>query len=113
MKTNEPFITDAVVRRDVYRVFRLTQAKADQVNVLMADDVVSRQSVTVRDAKSLGLKGDDRYVLVEGSEAALARAVELLKGITPLKVAEAEDVYRRFRSQDEQAASGMGLIFGP
>ena len=101
------------MRRDVYRVFRLTPAQADQVNLLTADDVVSRQSVTVRDAKSLGLKGDDRYVVVEGSEAAVARATELLKGIPPLKGAGAEDVYRRFRSQDEQAASGMGLIFGP
>src|SRR5436309_2468294 len=63
MKTNEPFITDAVVRRDVYRVFRLTPAQADRVSVLTADDVVSRQSVTVRDAKSLGLKGADRYVV--------------------------------------------------
>ena len=101
------------MRRDVYRVFRLTPAQADRVSVLTADDVVSRQSVTVRDAKSLGLKGDDRYVVVEGSEAAVARATELLKGIPPLKGAGAEDVYRRFRSQDEQAASGMGLIFGP
>ena len=101
------------MRRDVYRVFRLTPAQADQVNLLTADDVVSRQSVTVRDAKSLGLRGDDRYVVVEGSEAAVARATELLKGIPPLKGAGAEDVYRRFRSQDEQAASGMGLIFGP
>ena len=101
------------MRRDVYRVFRLTPAQADQVNVLTADDVVSRQSVTVRDAKSLGLKGDGRYVVVEGSEAAVARATELLKGIPPLKGTEADDVYRRFRSQDEQAASGMGLIFGP
>jgi hypothetical protein len=50
---------------------------------------------------------------VEGSEAALERATELLKGIALLKAAEADDVYRRFRSQDEQAASGMGLIFGP
>ena len=101
------------MRRDVYRVFRLTPAQADRVSVLTADDVVSRQSVTVRDAKSLGLKGDGRYVVVEGSEAAVARATELLKGIPPLKGAGAEDVYRRFRSQDEQAASGMGLIFGP
>ena len=101
------------MRRDVYRVFRLTPAQAEQVNILTTDDLVSRQSVTVRDAQSLGLKGDSRYVVVEGSEAAVARATELLKGIPPLKGAEAKDVYRRFRSQDEQAASGMGLIFGP
>src|SRR2546427_786394 len=91
MRTNEPFITDAAVRRGVYRIFRLALAQADQVNLLMADDLVSRQSLTVRDAKSLGLKGADRYILVEGSDAALARAVELLKGTLPLKGAEPED----------------------
>jgi hypothetical protein len=53
-------------------------------------------------------------VVVEGSEPALARAGELLKGIAaPLQAAKAEDIYRRFRAQDDQAASGMGLIFGP
>src|SRR5439155_25532255 len=104
MKTNEPFIMDAVVRRDVYRVFRLPPAQADQVNVLTADDVVSRQSVTVRDAKSLGLREDDRYVVVEGNEAAVSRAAELLKGIPPLKRAEKAQVYLRFRSQDEGAS---------
>jgi hypothetical protein len=40
--------------------------------------------------------------------------VELLKGIAdPLDAAKADDVYRRFRAQDDQAVSGMGLIFGP
>jgi len=75
---------------------------------------VSRQSLTSRDAKSLGLPGDDRYVLVEGSDAGIARAAELLKDLAhALAGAEAERVYHRFRAQDEQAASGMGLIFGP
>jgi hypothetical protein len=98
----------------VYRVFRFPVAQIEKANLLMKDDIVGRQSVTMRDMKSLGLSGDDRYVLVEGTEAGIARAVELLKEIAkPLKGAEAEDVYRRFRAQDEQAASGMGLIFGP
>jgi hypothetical protein len=105
---------DAVLRRIVYRVFRISPAQAEKANVLLSDDLVSRQSVTVRDAKSLGLKGDDRFIVVEGSEPALARAVDLMKDIAPpLEGAKAEDVYRKFRSQDEQAASGMGLIFGP
>jgi len=98
----------------VYRVFRFPVAQIEKANLLLNDDIVSRQSVTTRDATSLGLPGEDRYVLVEGSEAGIVRAVELLKGIAkPLKGAEAEDVYRRFRAQDEQAVSGMGLIFGP
>jgi hypothetical protein len=40
--------------------------------------------------------------------------VELLKGTAdPLDAEKADDIYRRFRAQDDQAASGMGLIFGP
>ena len=105
---------DAAVRRGVYRVFRIPRTHADKTNLLMADDLVGRQSVTVRDAMSLGLKGEDRYVVVEGTETALVRAAELLKGIAlPLETPQAADIYRRFRAQDEEAASGMGLIFGP
>ncbi|MGI0147966.1 MAG: hypothetical protein ACREDF_00335 [Thermoplasmata archaeon] len=98
----------------MYRIFRFPVAQIEKSNLLLKDDLVSRQSVTTRDAKSLGLPGDDRYVLVEGSEAGIARAVELLKEVAkPLEGTDAEDVYRRFRTQDEQAVSGMGLIFGP
>jgi len=98
----------------VYRVFRVPSAKASQADVVWKDDVVSRQSITAREAQSLGMTGDARYVLIEGSEPGIARATELLKDIAKaLAGAEAESVYRRFRAQDEEAASGMGLIFGP
>jgi len=98
----------------VYRVFRLPAAQAPRADILRKDDLVSRQSVTERDAKSLGLSGDDRYVVVEGTDAALARAIDLLKDVArPMDGADAERVFRRFRAQDEEAASGMGLIFGP
>ena len=98
----------------MYRVLRFTPAAAEKVTLLLHDDVVSRQSVTARDAKSLGLAGNDRYVLVEGSDAALARALELTKGIAePVSGTDADRIYRQFRSQDDDAASGMGLIFGP
>ncbi len=98
----------------MYRVFRVPSNQASRADILWKDDLVSRQSVTERDAKSLGLPGDDRYVVVEGTDAALVRATELLKDAArPLDGSEAERVYRRFRTQDDEAASGMGLIFGP
>ncbi|HWM51389.1 MAG TPA: hypothetical protein VNO76_08600 [Thermoplasmata archaeon] len=98
----------------MYRVFRVPSAKASEADVVWKDDIVSRQSITAREAKSLGMTGDDRYVLIEGSEPGIARATELLEDIAKaLAGAEAERVYRRFRAQDEEAASGMGLIFGP
>ena len=100
----------------MYRVFRVPSAQASRADVVWKDDLVSRQSITSRDAKSLGLPGDERYVLVEGSDAGVARATKLLKDLDlalALAGAEAERVYRQFRAQDEEAASGMGLIFGP
>lgn len=97
----------------MYRVFRLPAARASEADVLLKDDIVSRQSVVARDARSLGLSRDDHYVIVEGSDAGVARAVELLKGIAAsLEGSAAEDIYRRIRSQEDEAASGMGFIFG-
>ena len=102
------------MRPRVYRVFRVPAAQVSPADIVWKDDLVSRQSITSRDAKSLGLPGDDRYVLVEGSDVGIARATELLKDLAhALGGAEADRVYRRFRAQDEEAASGMGLIFGP
>ncbi len=98
----------------MYRVFRLPAANASKIDLLLHDDLVGRQSVIMRDAKGLGLRGEDRYIVVEGTDAGVARAVEILKDVAPaLKGAEAEDVYRRIRAQDDEAASGMGMIFGP
>ena len=98
----------------MYRVFRLAPANASKLDLLLHDDVVGRQSVITRDAKGLGLRGDDRYILVEGDAAALVRAADLLKDAAPaLKGSEADDIYRRIRAQDDEAASGMGMIFGP
>jgi hypothetical protein len=83
------------------------------VDALRQDDLVGRQGIEVREASALGVPGEGTIVLVEGGEAALARAEDLLKSsATVLQGAEAEDAFRKFRAQDEDAASGMGLIFG-
>ncbi|HKZ99670.1 MAG TPA: hypothetical protein VJ326_08795 [Thermoplasmata archaeon] len=88
-------------------------AKAIQLEALRKDDVVSRQSVEVRDAAALGLSGGGSIVLIEGTEAGVARAEAVLKDSgARLTGPEADAAYARFRSQDEDAASGMGLVFG-
>lgn len=98
----------------MYRVFRVPPAHASRIEALLKDDLVSRQSVLVRDARSLGVEGEGTIVLVEGSAAALARADNLLEGAgIRLPEKEADAAYMRFKSQDEDAASGMGLLFGP
>lgn len=98
----------------MYRVFRVPPAHASKIEALLKDDLVSRQSVLVRDARSLGVEGEGTIVLVEGTDAALARADGILEGAgVRLPQKEADAAYTRFKAQDEDAASGMGLLFGP
>ncbi|MEK6987265.1 MAG: hypothetical protein AABX97_04105 [Candidatus Thermoplasmatota archaeon] len=97
----------------MYRIFRVPAGQTGQIDALFKDELVSRQSLVVRESRSLGVEGEGTLVLVEGSDAGLARAEALLKDAGKvLAGAEAEAAYRRFKAQDEDAASGMGLIFG-
>lgn len=84
------------------------------IRALEQDELVSRQSLVVRESRSLGVEGEGTLVLVEGSEAGITKAESLLKETGKILTgAEAENAYHRFRAQDEDAASGLGLIFGP
>ena len=98
----------------MYRIFRVPAGQAGRIDALLKDEVVTRQSLVVRESRSLGVEGEGTLVLVEGSEAGLAQAEALLKDAGKALIgAEAENAYRRFKAQDEDAVSGMGLIFGP
>jgi hypothetical protein len=96
----------------VYRVFRVPTSQALKVEALLTDDLVSRQSITRRDAKTLGLPDEGLLVLVEGSQAGVERASALLADVPALEGAAADEVYRRLKLEEEDAASGLGLVFG-
>ncbi len=97
----------------MYRIFRIPSAKLAAVDGVYQDNVAGRQSITVREARTLDVGGEGSLVLIEGSDEGVARAAELLKDhATLLTGANAEAAYKAFRSQDDEAASGMGLVFG-
>lgn len=97
----------------MYRVFRVPPNKAAAMDAVYHDNVAGRQSITVRDARTLGIGGEGNLVLIEGSGEGVGRAEALLKdSATVLTGADAERAYQAFRSQDDEAASGMGLVFG-
>ena len=97
----------------MYRVFRLLPTNLPALDAVYHDNVAGRQSITVREAKTLGLTGEGSLVLIEGSDEGVARAEALLKdNATPVTGAEAEAAHNAFRSQDEDAAAGMGFVFG-
>ncbi len=86
--------------------------KRGELDAVLKDDVVSRQSQKVRDAVALGGPADATYVLIEGSPDAVRRAEELLGKLgEKLPAADAEALYRRFKDEEEAASAGMGLFF--
>lgn len=86
--------------------------KKSELDAILRDDVVSRQSQKIRDAATQGGPSGQLFVLVEGSPEAIARAQSLLAAVgEKLKTEDAEAVYRRLKDEDEAASAGMGLFF--
>lgn len=77
---------------------------------LLTDDIISRQSITIRDGKALGLSEEKEYILIEGSEEAVKRVREIAPN-NILSGKWAMEAYQKLKAEEEDAASGMGFIF--
>ena len=95
----------------MFAVYDVKPADRAQIDAALKDDQVSRQSIAVREAAALGLSGGT-LVLIEGEEAAVRRSHDLFAFATRLEGTKADEARQRFKAQDEDVASGVGLIFG-
>lgn len=97
----------------MFKVFSIPLSDAAKIDPVLKDDLVSRQSIAVRDADPLGFPGLGILILVEGDEHAVARAAELFHGISTDLTAEREVAIRKaIRDQEDDVAAGLGMIFG-
>jgi hypothetical protein len=96
-----------------YVIFEVKTSEAGKINTITKDDLVSRQSIVIRDANSLDMKAEVSYLKVEGSTEGLKRAEELAKelGMKKLPVKKAKTIDEKIREQEDSAATGMGMIF--
>jgi len=94
-------------------IFEVKSENAGKINQLVKDDLVSRQSIVTRDASALDIDKEVMYVKIEGSDAGVKQAEKLAKELefTKLGKKEADDVDEKIKSQEDSAASGMGMIF--
>jgi len=85
--------------------------KAEEV--LRTDfDIAAKQSITVRDAKSLGLKGEGSFFLINGTDDGVKRCQELIKEfIEKTDEKELKAAEKKIKEEEEKAAEGMGGIF--
>lgn len=80
---------------------------------LFKEDLVARQSITIRGARSLDFNKDGTYIYINGSGNAIKKAKELVKGLVKdLDEDEENEVISRMESAEEDVATGFGGIFG-
>lgn len=96
-----------------YVIFEVKAAEAGKINTIIKDDLVSRQSIVIRDANSLDIKEDVSYLKVEGSKEGLQKAEDLAKelGMKKLDEKKAKKINDKITEQENSAATGMGMIF--
>ena len=96
-----------------YVIFEVKSAEAGKIQTMLQDEVVNRQSIVIRDANSLDMKGAVSYLKVEGSAEGLKRAQELAKelGMKKLPDKKAKKIDDKIKEQEDSAATGMGMIF--
>ena len=94
------------------RVYSLDKANQAVIDSLKNDDIVGRQSITVRNSELFGLPGETVTVIIEGSEESLKKAEELGKG--SLKVLDSNNtqkVISKIREEEDKSDQGLGFIF--
>lgn len=96
----------------MYDVFVVDSEKKDIMDEIISDDLISRQTTSVRDGKSLGFEEDVFYALIEGSEEAIERAKELFSDEGIETADNSEEIKEAIKKEDEAAAQGMGTVFG-
>lgn len=96
-----------------YEIFELAKENEKIFDELSKDDIVSRQSIWKRDAKSLSIEGNSIFIKIEGNELAIKRAEEILKDkAKKVEGNRKEEINKKFIEDEESASAGMGFIFG-
>lgn len=98
-----------------YAILKVPKENMGMAKKILAEDEISRQSIVTRDMGAIGFEGDGMFVLLEGDDKVIKKAVELIMSDNlgeELTGEEKEKVYRAIKDQEESASIGMGAIFG-
>jgi hypothetical protein len=95
-----------------WTLFVVPATKKGELDAILKDDQISRQSQKIRDAATIGGSSGELYVLIEGLPDAILRAEEFLGQVgKKLPAPDAEALYQKFKAEEESASAGMGLFF--
>ena len=95
--------------KEVFLVPSENKDKAEAA--LRGDDLVGRQSIIVRSAPYLDIDEEGYFIIIDGSEAAISRAHELLDKLAK-KYEHKDKVIKKVQEQEDAAIEGLGNILG-
>ncbi|MFH1473278.1 MAG: hypothetical protein ABIE55_00100 [Candidatus Aenigmatarchaeota archaeon] len=73
----------------------------------------SRQSITVKDAKGLGIEKEGSFFLISGSDEGVEEVKGLMKEyVEDAKEDELNKAKEKIKEEEDKAATGFGGIFG-
>lgn len=94
-----------------WTLFSVPTGKRTELDAALKDDILSRQSQKIRDAKAVGGPAETTYVLLEGSTEAMSRADQLLAAVgTKLPANEATPLYQRFKDEEDSASDRKSVV---
>jgi hypothetical protein len=93
------------------QVYRIKTSDRARLETALTDDILSRQSLTLRDARHFGVPGEAIFLFVEGAEAGVARADKVLLEFAE-HAPDAKTLLDLLKAEEDEAASGLGSIFG-
>ncbi len=96
------------------RVFYFSKENGKKAEeILKKDDKTSRGSITLKDAKSLGVDTEGYFLIYEGDEEKIRRAEELVKELEEkIEEEKKEEALKKYKEESEKALEGFGGIFG-
>lgn len=94
-----------------WQVYRLRAVNKPKLDEALGDDILSRQSLQVRDARHFGVPGDWVFLFVDGTEAGILRADAVLLDFAE-RAPDAKVLHDLLVAEDDAAASGLGSLFG-
>jgi len=76
-------------------------------------DIAAKQSITVRDAKSLDIEKDGSFFLINGTEEGIEKCKELIKEfVEEIDKEYLEKAKEKIKEEEDKAAEAFGGILG-
>ena len=85
-----------------------------EADIILGDDILKRTGYTVRECKLLESDRKGYFLYISALPERIKEIDELLEDLPIEKLSgkEAKDIIKKIKTEEDSAATGMGMIFG-